>query len=688
MSQSRQLAAIMFTDIVGYTAMMQANEEKAVGVIKHYNATLEKWVTHFNGQVLNYYGDGSLCIFSSATDAVNCSLAVQKELRTEPVVPLRIGLHIGEVFFENEKALGDGVNVASRVQSLGLENTILISEEVHNKIKNNISITTASLGHFEFKNVGKSMEVFALTNEGLFVPQRKKMEGKLKKKNVQKRNLIVALSFIFLVIAAFFIYKYFFVKNDTAEVTDKSIAVLPFVNMSNDPEQEYFSDGITEDIITQVSKISDLKVISRTSVMHYKATDKTVREIGKELDVATILEGSVRREGNQVRIVAQLINARTNEHLWAETYDKELTQILAIQRNVAEQIASALKAKLTPPDKKQLEKKSIENPAAYDFYLRGKFYFNESNRQGIDTAIILFERAVVVDPKFALAYAALARAYTEKFFSYSPQEKWREKAFVALEKTLSLDPGLPEAYLARAKLLWIPENNFPHEQAVAEVKQALSLRPNWEEARRFLSTIYSHIGLHDKAFEEVQKAHELNPHDMDTRSQIGHQLYYQQKYTEMLAVFEKIPKDFDGLFIATRIAEALLRIGRAGEAELRVKELLRELPNQALLNSVAAMLFASLGKKELAEERIQIAMISGKNLGHFHHTEYNIGVAYALMNKHPEAIRWLQKTAEDGLPCYPLFANDPYLNNLRSDTDFKSLLEKLKKQWELFKATL
>jgi len=178
-----------------------------VAVIKHYNSTLEKFVTQFNGQVLNYYGDGSLCIFSSATDAVQCSMAVQKDLKTEPVVPLRIGLHIGEVFFEDAKALGDGVNVASRVQSLGQENTILISEEVHNKIKNNTAITTASLGQFEFKNVGKSMEVFALTNEGLFVPQRKKMEGKLKKKNVQKRNIISAVSIILLLVAGFLFIK-------------------------------------------------------------------------------------------------------------------------------------------------------------------------------------------------------------------------------------------------------------------------------------------------------------------------------------------------------------------------------------------------------------------------------------------------------------------------------------------------
>src|SRR5688572_32755191 len=236
MNQARQLAAIMYTDIVGYTAMMQANEQKAVAVIKHYNSTLEKLAQQFNGQVLNYYGDGSLCIFPSATDALNCSLALQKELKNEPAVPLRIGLHIGEVFFEDAKALGDGVNVASRVQSLGQENSILISEEVHDKIKNNASVTATSLGHFDFKNVGKSMEVFALTNEGLFVPQRKKMQGKLKKKNVQRRNIITALSLLIIAVAIFFIYKNPFNKSD--KIPHKSIAVLPFADMSAAKDQE------------------------------------------------------------------------------------------------------------------------------------------------------------------------------------------------------------------------------------------------------------------------------------------------------------------------------------------------------------------------------------------------------------------------------------------------------------------
>ena len=397
MSQSRQLAAIMFTDIVGYTAMMQADEQKAVSVIKHYNSTLEKLVSQFNGKVLNYYGDGSLCIFSSATDAVNCSLAVQKDLKSEPVVPLRIGLHIGEVFFEDEKALGDGVNVASRVQSLGQENTILISGEIHDKIKNNASITTVSLGYFDFKNVDKSLEVFALTNEGLFVPQRKNMEGKLKNKNVRKRNGIAALSFILLIVVAFFIYKNFFNKNDKAKVADKSIAVLPFVNMSNDPDQEYFSDGLSEELLNLLAKITELKVIGRTSSFSFKGRNEDLRVIGEKLGVAYLLEGSVRKSGNKIRITAQLISAADGSHLWSHAYDRDMDDIFKVQDEIAGAVVKELKITMLGASTPAV----TQNTEAYNFYLQGKYFTEKRDKESLETALQYYTKALAIDSNYA-----------------------------------------------------------------------------------------------------------------------------------------------------------------------------------------------------------------------------------------------------------------------------------------------
>jgi len=694
MGQSRQLAAIMFTDIVGYTALMGDDEQKAFQLLKKNRQIQQPLIKQYNGLWIKELGDGVLASFHTATDAAFCAAAIHQATHTVEGLQLRIGIHLGEVIFENNDVFGDGVNIASRLQAMASIGSTWVSEAVYKNLVNKKEITSEFIKEVHLKNVTGPVKVYEITVKEIpgYLPDNLNAYKKpIGDRTVLKKKILIA-AFILLVVFAGIYFIFFDTASNKAasnlEVTEKSIAVLPFVNMSNDTTQEYFSDGITEDIITQVSKISDLRVISRTAVMQYKTTNKTIKQISKELNVATILEGSVRREGNQIRIVAQLIDAKTNKHLWADTYDKELTQILEIQSRVAEQIASALKTKFNRSGKETSEKKLTENPEVYDLYLRGKFYFNEQNQPSNDTAIVIFEKAIVADPRFALGYAALAQSYTEKFFNYDPQKKWREQAFVALEKALSLDPNLPEAYLVRARLLWIPENHFPHELAVAEVKMAISLQPNFVEARRYISSVYSHIGLHEKAYEQVHKALELNPQDPETISQISHQYYYQNKYAEMLAVVEKLPKDYGKPFSPARNAEVLLRVGRINDANLIIRDLIQEFPDYSFVKSVAALYLASQGKPQEAEEQIRRAVMTGKKFGHFHHTTYNIGAAYALMNKHAEAIHWLKMTAEDGLPCYTFFANDPYLDNLRNDEAFRTLLNKLKKQWEEFKKNL
>ena len=695
MSSSRQLAAIMFTDIVGYTALMGRDEKKAFEVLRRNREIQKPFIKHYNGVWIKELGDGVLASFRTVTDAVFCAAAIHQACNKIEGLKLRIGIHLGEVIFENNDVFGDGVNIASRLQAMASPGSTWVSEAVYKNLVNKKEINSEFIKEEHLKNVTEPVKVYEITVKEIpgFLPDNVKaykQQSRTGRSLKKKRLIIPAVILIIVLLAAYFIL---FKKQSAPVAADgttpgKSIAVLPYVNMSGDKEQEYFSDGITEDIITQVSKISDLKVIARTAVMQYKATKKTTQQIGEELNVSTILEGSVRREGNQIRVVAQLINSKTNEHLWADTYDEELTEIFKIQSKVAERIATALKSKFTAPGKPVDERKLTTSSEAYDFYLRGKFYFNEFSNTGNDTAINILERAIAADPEFALAHAALARAYTEKFFNYDPEKKWRERAFVTLEKALSLDPELPEAYLARARLIWIPENKFPHEQAVAELKTAIALRPSFAEARRLLSGIYSHIGLHERADEEVHKALELNSRDIETISQISHQLYYQQKFADMLAITEKLPEDYGGAFNVARNTEVLLRMGRHKEVKSRIVEILQKYQDHSAVNSLAAIFYASEGNKELAKQQIEIAIARGKRFGHFHHTAYNIGTAYAIMNDHSEAIRWLQNAAEDGLPCYTFYANDPYLDNLRQDGEFISLLNKLKKQWEQFKASL
>jgi len=346
MSQTHQLAAIMFTDIVGYTALMGNDEQKAFELLKKNRELQKPIIKEFNGRFIKELGDGVLASFPTVSDALFAAIKIQEACSTSKELSLRIGIHEGEIIFENNDIYGDAVNIASRIQTLGIPGAILFSKKVTDEIKNKAEFHTVSLGTFEFKNVNEPIEVFALANEGFPVPKRSRMEGKLKKKNVQKRNVIAAFSIILFIAAVFFIYKKFLSKNDKDEVTDKSIAVLPFVDMSAGKDQEYFSDGLSEELLNLLSKISELKVIGRTSSFSFKGKNEDLRIIGDKLGVTHILEGSVQKDGNKIRVTAQLIRTTDGIHLWGEKYDRDLEGIFKIQDEIAEAVVQELKLKL------------------------------------------------------------------------------------------------------------------------------------------------------------------------------------------------------------------------------------------------------------------------------------------------------------------------------------------------------
>ena len=452
MSQTRQLAAIMFTDIVGYTALMQQNEEKAVALIKHYNNALNRIVSIHQGKVLNYYGDGSLCTFPNVIEGINCALDLQKDLQSEPNVPLRIGLHIGEVFFEEEKALGDGVNVASRIQSLGQANTILFSKEINDKIKNHPEFETVSLGYFDFKNVDEPLEVFSLINEGLKVPKREQMSGKLKddrskKKKALGRNFAIAASLLIILTVIILLSTKYFTKEKS--VAEKSIAIIPFRNMSNDPQQEYFAEGMMDEILNHLYKIGGLNVKSKTSSMAYKDSKKTSKEIANELGVENLLEGSVQIEGDQIRIIVRLINGKNDQHLWDETYDREFKDVFYIQSDIAQQIAAALKVKIDPDVKERIENKPTNNTEAYNLYLQSlnpNIDFDPANP--FKKSMSLLESAINLDSTFADAYAELAQywLFLGSHLGNLSSKEVVEKAEPLLQKALALNPNLASAH--------------------------------------------------------------------------------------------------------------------------------------------------------------------------------------------------------------------------------------------------
>jgi TolB-like protein/Tfp pilus assembly protein PilF/predicted Ser/Thr protein kinase len=499
-------------------------------------------------------------------------------------------------------------------------------------------------------------------------------------------------------------------QKKTAAADRKSVAVLPFTNMSGDKEDEFFSDGVTEDIITQLSNIGELKVISRTSVMQYKNTTKNLRDIAKELNVATVLEGSVRRAGNQVRIAAQLIDATNDEHIWAQTYDKEMTQIFAIQSDVAQQIASALKAKLSPREKEHIAKKPTDNLDAYAYYLKGREYYYRYTRQDNESAIDLFKKALSLDPNYALAYAGLGDAYGQRSASWAS-----DSSIAASKKAISIDPNLAEGYkalgLAYAGKGWIRKSLEAYEKAI-EInpnygpalgnmgsdnyflgrfdealiwhKRAAASNPMFALHYGGIGSDYAALGDDAKAMEWSNKAIALQPDVAALRADLCwtylRRSEYQQAIDQVRKALSRQPDDADCLVVAG-IAELLM--GNYTEAE-------RDFEKGIAIDSVTGpttqlgYVCWKTGRKDQARKLFARSLTHDREQleqGSEHWgVPYDVACISAIQGDTAEAFAWLQKAIDAGSRDYRSMQIDPFLENLRGDDRFKQMMAVVKTQ--------
>jgi adenylate cyclase len=480
MPEERRHAAIMFTDIVGYTALMGSDEDKAFALLKLNHQIHENLIRQFNGTLIKEIGDGTLASFSLASDAVRCAMEIQKTCKNEKI-PLKIGIHEGEMVFAGADVLGDGVNIASRLQESADEGYVMISASVYRDIKNKPGIRAELIGEKSFRNVDEPIKVYRIIYEepGIIITHQKSQSSN--RKSSQPYFIIAGVA---LIIATFVIWRFFPVKKSSPAESDidRSIAVLPFVNLSNDPDQEYFSDGMMDAILMHLYKIGDLDVTSRTSAMRYKKTDKLIGEIAHELGVRHILEGSVSKAGNKIRIIAQLIDAMNDKHLWAETYEQELSDVFAIQSDVAQKIASSLKAVLSPDMKKRMNNIPTENLEAYDYYLKGEEAFwqvwKTLNPDYTYKSIEYYKEAIDLDSNFSLAYAGLGRAYwmlSEGAPTHKKPELYKEIRST-LNKAIELDPYDGWAYGAmwEVNIMW----DWDSAAARRNLDMALKLSPN------------------------------------------------------------------------------------------------------------------------------------------------------------------------------------------------------------------
>jgi adenylate cyclase len=483
---NRKLAAILAADVVGYSRLMGADEAGTLAALKRHRETIfDPAVAAHNGRIVKLIGDGAIVEFGSVVDAVNCALSVQRSgaalqdaTARQPNIVVRIGINLGDVIIENDDLYGDGVNIAARLEPLAEPGGICVSSIVNESVSNRIDVRFLDGGDVSVKNIDRPIRVWK------WHPGKTDVAA--------NRSSSVA--------------------NPTPNVETPSIAVLPFTNMSGDPEQEYFSDGISEDVITDLSKIAGLMVISRNSSFTYKGRSVDIRAVGRDLGVRSVLEGSIRRAGNRVRITAQLIDATNGAHLWADRYDRDLTDIFAVQDDVTRRIVDALKVTLSPAEKARLADSGTPNIDAYDCYLRGRelLALNPKNRERFEQSTKFFMRALELDPSYSLAYAGLSVAYNLDY-----QNRWSDNPDISLqlakhnaEQAIEKDPNEPFARLVAS---WAAIFEKDLDRAKSEADIALSLNPNFSGAYASLGSIHTYSGRPLEAIPALERATRLDP---------------------------------------------------------------------------------------------------------------------------------------------------------------------------------
>jgi len=505
----------MFTDIVGYTHVMQEDETRGRLLRERHKTVFEQCTSRHDGRIVQYFGDGTLSVFDSAVSAVECAVCMQKSLKTYPQVPLRIGIHLGDIHYDETEVYGHGVNVAARIEPVCNPGGVFISHKVYDEIQNHPWLSAKSIGVYRFKNIDQDIELYAVDGKDITYPnaadialvsersqkhvvsesalQSQAIRRFISEKKAQRRSLVTKWAAIGLFVLMGIIALarlspegfWGWTNPSPPEDGSVSIAVLPFANFSPD-ENDYFSDGMTEDILTKLSRIEGFSVTSRTSVMQYKDTEKSTRRIARELGVDNILEGSVSRDGDRVKITAQLIDAHNDTHIWANSYDAEFTNIFELQNQVALDIADQLKIKLTDQDLKVIEAKPDYNVTAYEIYLKGRELYRMYTIEDNDKAIEYFREALEIAPSYAYAYAGLGDAFAQKAFRQEMNQALLDTAVLMSAKAIEIDPELSAGYKALG-LAFHYQQNF--DDAITQYEKALELDPNNDMAASNLGMI-------------------------------------------------------------------------------------------------------------------------------------------------------------------------------------------------------
>lgn len=639
----RQLAAVMFADMTGFTSMMQEDEQKARILRDRQRITLEKFIPGFGGKILQYFGDGTLSIFGSAGDAVRAAIGIQKELQQEPKVALRIGIHSGDIVYDHEGVYGDCVNLASRIESLAIPGAVLISDKVYDEVKNQNDIQTVQLGRFNLKNVKRQVEVFAISNEGLVTPTAAQVGAK------------------------------------TGDM--KTIAVLPFVNMSADPENEYFSDGISEEILNALTHVDGLQVTARSSAFSFKGKNEDIRQIGTTLGVSTVLSGSVRRAGKRIRITAQLSNTADGYHIWSEVYDSDLEDIFQVQDEISLKILNRLKENFAEVSNHEpIIKAPTTNIEAYNLYLKGRYHWNKSNPEEIYKAIRNFEEAISIDPGFALAYCALSHCYSFMGSAglMGPAEAYPKAKDLTL-KAIELDPNHAESHLALATIKFY--HNWDFEGAEASLNKANSLNLNSSMFHQVHGWFLIAKGDFEKAIEKMEQAHQLDPLSLPILANLADAYAFAGRFDDAIKQYDKAI-EIDPSFRRAYEGKGMVYLASADYEKaivcLEKYHLLIGHPLKGL--SSLGHAYAAAGQTDKALECLErIKQREILEPDKLFHMDY--AFLYTGLKEYDKAFHYLNMTYDNrvGIACLGMIfcIRYPMLKELHMDSRFKELTTKM-----------
>ncbi|MBW7996240.1 MAG: tetratricopeptide repeat protein [Candidatus Glassbacteria bacterium] len=627
MTEQRKLSAIMFTDLVGYSALSQRDEALALELLEEHRQLLRPHFAQYNGTEIKTIGDAFLVEFASAVEAARCAIDIQKTMKAhtsvvapERCIQVRIGLHVGDVVIKEGDILGDGVNIASRIEPLAQPGGICVSEDVARQIENKLDLPLELLGEKELKGIKKPVTVYRLV-----LPWEKKA-GFLRRTRLALRKpssaRLVLAGMLVLLIAAGGVW--WWTSQRVPSIRPGQItrlAVLPFANLMNDPDQEYFVDGIHDALLTELAKIGGMTVISRQSVMRYKGSDKPLREIASELQAHALIEGSVLRAGDDVRVNVQLIEAAADRHLWAEVFDRKLENVLALHSDVVRAVAGEIKAALTPEQEARLDSARQVNPETYEAYLKGMFYLNKFETK---KGLAYFNQAIENDPADPLAYAGLALGYVTIGHSNAATPDVWPRARAAALTALRLDETLAEGHSALAEVKayyewdWegaeqaflradelnsnLAMNHYHYawylalfgrlDEAIVEHKRAQELDPLTPHHTIWLGGLYRIGGDYEKAIAEIQKVLELNPDHRTALRVLGDVLADAGMYEEAIAAYQKVG-------ISGDLGRTYALAGRQDEA----RKILAELEEKEATPGRAwglAILYTALGEKDEA----------------------------------------------------------------------------------------